>query len=101
MPVYRSDDSDDEVLNDFSEVLFSAEPSPTPETEYLRSLFWIELENALAELPPEQREIFELTELDGIPVKKISETTDIAVNLSYRYRKIFRKQFLRFINFFF
>jgi RNA polymerase sigma factor (sigma-70 family) len=41
---------------------------------------WIELENALAELPPEQREIFELTELDGIPVKEISETTEIPVN---------------------
>jgi len=80
MPVYRNDDSDDEVLSDFSEVLFSAEPSPTPEMEYLRSLFWVELENALAELPPEQREIFELTELDCIPVKEISETTGIAVN---------------------
>ena len=80
LPVYRSNDSDDEVLNDFSEVLFSAEPSPTPETEYLRSLVWIELENALAELPPEQQEIFELTELDGIPVKEISEATGISVN---------------------
>jgi len=43
-------------------------------------LVWIELENALAELPPEQREIFELTELDGIPVKEISEATGISVN---------------------
>jgi len=31
-------------------------------------------------LPPEQREIFELTELDGIPVKEIAETTGIPVN---------------------
>ena len=80
MPVSRSDETDDEVLSEFSEVLFSNEPSPTPETEYLRSLVWTELENALAELPPEQRKIFELTELDGIPVKEISETTGIAVN---------------------
>jgi hypothetical protein len=29
--------------------------------------------------PSEQREIFELTELDGIPVKEISETTGVAV----------------------
>jgi RNA polymerase sigma factor (sigma-70 family) len=41
---------------------------------------WVELENALAELPLEQREIFELTELDGLPVKEISETTGVAVN---------------------
>ena len=80
LPVYRSDDSDDEIINDFSEVLFSNESSPTPETEYLRSLVWIELENALSELPPEQREIFELTELDGIPVKEISEATGVSVN---------------------
>ena len=80
MPVYRSDDSDDEVLSDFSEIFFGNESVSTPETEYLRSLVWIELENALAELPPEQREIFELTELDCIPVKEISKTTGIAVN---------------------
>jgi RNA polymerase sigma factor (sigma-70 family) len=79
MPVYKGDESDD-VLNDFSEILFSDETSPSPETEYLHSLVWTELENALAELPSEQREIFELTELDGIPVKEISETTGIAVN---------------------
>ena len=78
LPVYQNEDSDEDVLSDFSEVLFSQDSSP--EMEYLRSLVWIELENALAELPPEQREIFELTELDDIPVKEISKTTGIAVN---------------------
>ncbi|MDR2680796.1 MAG: sigma-70 family RNA polymerase sigma factor [Tannerella sp.] len=80
MPVYRSDESDDETQKDFSEVLFGNESSPSPETEYLRSLVWEELESALAELPPEQREIYELTELDDIPVKDISRTTGIPVN---------------------
>jgi len=80
LPVFHSDESDDEMLNDISEILFSNETSPSPETEYLRSLVWTELENALAELPSEQREIFELTELDGVPVKEISGTTGIAVN---------------------
>ena len=80
LPVYHSDESDDEVLNDISKILFTDEPLSSPETEYLRSLVWIALENALAELPPEQREIFELTELDGLPVKEISETTGIAIN---------------------
>ena len=78
LPVYLSDNSDDEVLNDFSEILFSNDS--TPETEYLRSLVWAELENAIEELPSEQREIFELTELDGIPVKEISKATGINVN---------------------
>ncbi|MDR1653660.1 MAG: RNA polymerase sigma factor [Prevotellaceae bacterium] len=80
MPVYQNDESEDEILADFSEVLFNSETSPSPETEYLRSLVWEELEAALAELPPEQREIFELTELDGIPVKGIAQTTGVPVN---------------------
>jgi len=79
LPVYK-DEETDEVLNDFSEILFDSEMPASPETEYLRSLVWTELENALAELPPEQREIFELTELNGIPVKEIAETTGIPVN---------------------
>ena len=80
MPIYRNNDVDDDVINEFSEILFGNETSPTPEMEYLRSLVWTELENALAELPPEQREIFELTELDGLHVREISETTGVAVN---------------------
>jgi len=80
LPVYRSDESDEEILTDISEILFGNETSFSPETEYLRSLIWIELENALSELPPEQREVFELMELDGIPVKEISEATGVLVN---------------------
>lgn len=81
LPGYYSDDSDENVLKDFSEVLFNIETlSPSPEMEYLSSLVWIELENALSELPLEQREIFELTELDGISVKEISLTTGVPVN---------------------
>jgi RNA polymerase sigma factor (sigma-70 family) len=81
LPAYRSDESDDEMLEDFSDALFGdAAASASPEREYLRSLVWTELEAALAELPPEQRKIFELTELDDIPVKEISKTTNIPVN---------------------
>jgi len=76
LPVY----TDDELLNDISEVLISGETAPSPETEYLHALFWVELENALSELPPEQREVFELTELDGLPVKEISKATGVPVN---------------------
>jgi RNA polymerase sigma factor (sigma-70 family) len=80
MPVYASDDSEDDVIKDFSEILFSKETSPSPETEYLRSLVWEELENALAELPSQQREIYELTEFYDIPVKEISQMTGVAIN---------------------
>jgi len=79
LPQYFDDDGNSSVLDDFSEILFQDE-APTPEMEYLRSLVWNELENALSELPPEQREIFEITELSVIPVKEISITTGIPVN---------------------
>lgn len=46
LPV-SSYDKEDNVLSEFSEVLFSDAP-PTPEIEYMRSLVWQELETALA-----------------------------------------------------
>lgn len=80
MPHYKDSQSDNEFMQDISEMLFSKENTiSTPETEYLHSLVWEELENALAELPPEQCTIFELTEFDGIPVKEIAETTGVSV----------------------
>ena len=80
MPVFQEDE-DENVLEEISGLLFhEAEDEDSPETKYLRSLVWTELENALAELPPEQREIFEMTELDGIPVKEISKTIGVPVN---------------------
>jgi RNA polymerase sigma factor (sigma-70 family) len=51
-----------------------------PETEYLRSLFWEALNNALDELPQEQRTVFVLNELEGIPFKDIAEQTGVPVN---------------------
>jgi RNA polymerase sigma factor (sigma-70 family) len=82
LPADRHDESGDEALRDFSDVLCGDEtsPSPSPETEYLRALVWTELERALAELPPEQREVFELTEMEGLPLKEIARTTGVAVN---------------------
>jgi len=81
LPVFRDEETGNDELTDFSEILFNdADNDSSPEMEYLRSLVWIELEKALSELPPEQREIFEMNELNGIPVKEISETTGVPVN---------------------
>jgi RNA polymerase sigma factor (sigma-70 family) len=81
LPTYRNDDGDEEVPKEISDILFSdAMSSPSPETEYLRSLVWTELEEALAELPPEQRTAFELTELDGLPVKDVAAAIGVPVN---------------------
>lgn len=78
-PSSYADDTD--LMTDLSEVLFdNGDTAPTPETEYMRSLVWQELETALSELPPEQREVFELTELEGLSVKEISAALDVPVN---------------------
>lgn len=76
---YLTSEDDDEAETDIAEILGFVN-NENPESEYLRSLVWVELENAHAELPPEQREVFELTEFDGLPVKEISEMTGVAVN---------------------
>ena len=66
--------------SDFSwhEVLFS--DNNTPESEYLRSLFWTTLQAALDELPPEQKNIFILHEMEGMPFKFIAEQTGETIN---------------------
>lgn len=79
LPVYKNDDTD--ILTDFSEIIFNkSNRVSTPETEYLRTLIWEELEKSLSELPGEQREIFELMELEGLSAKDISLILNIPVN---------------------
>jgi RNA polymerase sigma factor (sigma-70 family) len=75
----QEDGSDEPFMNELSEVMFN-ENNATPETEYLQSLVWEELDQALAALPKEQREVFELTEFEDISVKDISEETGVSVN---------------------
>jgi RNA polymerase sigma factor (sigma-70 family) len=75
--VFGDDDSEEGGLN-WSEFLFDA--SDNPEKDYLRTLFWEELNNALNELPEEQRQVFILNELEGIPFKEIAEQTGETVN---------------------
>lgn len=95
LPHYLDSETGEMMLKDFSEILFNGNSSaPSPETEYLRSLVWTELEAALSELPPEQREIFELTELEGIPTKEIAQTTGVPLN-TLLSRKHYAVRYLR------
>ena len=72
---------EESVLSEFSEVLFANDDlAPSPETEYMRSLVWQELEAALGELPAEQRTVFELMELEGLSVKEVAEATGASAN---------------------
>jgi RNA polymerase sigma factor (sigma-70 family) len=72
-----ADSNEDETLN-WSEFFFDA--ADNPETEYLRSLFWDELNNALNELPEEQKLVFVLNELEGVSFKIIAEQTGETIN---------------------
>jgi RNA polymerase sigma factor (sigma-70 family) len=47
----------------------------TPATEYQRNFFWDRLHVALAELPPEQRQVFVWHELEGLSFQEIATLT--------------------------
>jgi RNA polymerase sigma factor (sigma-70 family) len=52
----------------------------TPETEYLKRLFWEQLQAALAELPKEQRQVFVWHELEGMSFQDIAALTGDNLN---------------------
>ena len=67
------DDDDDEEGPDFRAILMTE--GTTPETEYIRNLFWEQLFIALDELPEEQKQVFIWQELDDIPFNEIAKRT--------------------------
>lgn len=62
---------------EWKEMLLAADTNP--ETEYLRNLFWEELQLALDELPAEQREVFVQNEIEGFAFKDIAAQTGLSV----------------------
>ena len=52
----------------------------TPEDLFLKDEFNERFEAALNELPPEQRDVFIMNEVDGLSFKEISEITGLTVN---------------------
>ena len=71
-------DSEDPTGPDLNGILL--DDSLNPETANLRSLFWKTLQEALDELPEEQRLVFVWNELEGIPFKDIATLTGEKVN---------------------
>lgn len=71
-------EEEQEDLEGFSELLMDT--GDDPEKEYLRTLFWQELNTALQELPEEQRDIFIKHELEGVSFKELSEMAGEPVN---------------------
>jgi RNA polymerase sigma factor (sigma-70 family) len=74
--VFSTSENDEENF-DWKEMLLSSDANP--ETEYLRNLFWEELQLALNELPAEQRDVFIKNEIEDSPFKDIAEQTGLSV----------------------
>ncbi len=69
--------TDDDEGFDWREMLLPS--GSDPEKEYLRNIFWQTLQEALAELPEEQRQAFIQNEIDAVPFKEIAAATGESV----------------------
>jgi len=86
------DEENDDAFDEISDIIYGEET--TPEIKMLRSLVFEEIQTALADLPKEQREVFELTELLDYSVKEAAEKTQTPVN-TVLSRKHYAVKFLR------
>lgn len=64
LPSNPSESDDENFMGDLSEIMASDQDDP--EMQLLRKMVWQELDKALAELPAEQRQAIELTEVQGL-----------------------------------
>jgi RNA polymerase sigma factor (sigma-70 family) len=76
--LFIANDEDDDNVNDFKDMLMTEDS--TPETEYVRNLFWEQLFTALDELPEEQKQVFIWQEMEDMTFQEISEATGVNVN---------------------
>jgi RNA polymerase sigma factor (sigma-70 family) len=67
------------VEDDGLELLLPA-PDGSAEVAYARSVLLAELQAALDELPPEQREVFVAHELDGVSFKQMAWESSVPIN---------------------
>ena len=65
-----------------------------PEAAVLRAILLSEIEAALAELPPEQREVFIAQELDGVSFRELARRSGVSIN-TLLSRKRYAVRYLR------
>jgi len=92
LPASYDEDEDEYIIDEIADIIYGKEE--TPETEMLRSLVFEEIQTALADLPPEQREVFEMTEFMDFSVKEAAEKTNTPVN-TILSRKHYAVKYLR------
>ena len=73
------------IIPDFSDI---------PDEVYWQNLLWNEIEDALEEMPKEQKEVFIMNEFEDMSFKEISDKTNVPVN-TLLSRKRYAVLFLR------
>ncbi|MBY4840376.1 sigma-70 family RNA polymerase sigma factor [Pantoea sp. DY-15] len=86
--LFGGNEEQDFPEDELAETLFGV--PQTPEDEYLKTLLWQELEEALAELPDAQREVFEKTELLGYSYNELAQESGSSVQtlLSRKHKAV-------------
>ena len=74
--IFSSSSGEDDSF-DWKEMLLPSDANS--ETDYLRNIFWEELQLALDELPEEQREVFIQHEMNGVSFKEMEAATGVSV----------------------
>ena len=93
-----SSDSVDDADSEYRLDLALPSQEAGPEAVYSRSVLLKSLQNALDELPPEQREVFVAHELDGQSFKELAAASGVGVNTLLarkRYAVIYLRSRLR------
>ena len=74
----------------------------SPEDLFLKDEFYENFETAINELPPEQRDVFLMNEVDGFSFNEISELTGLKVNtlLSRKHYAVkqLKKKLIKYLN---
>ncbi|MDB4925449.1 MAG: sigma-70 family polymerase sigma factor [Mucilaginibacter sp.] len=76
--LFTGSNEDEDDTSGFKDFLMTEDS--TPETEYIRTLFWEQLFNALDELPEEQKQVFIWQEMEDMTFQEIAEATGVNVN---------------------
>lgn len=74
----QSDFNDDDKALRLEDILSSV--AGNPDSELMRSTIWHNIEEALEELPEEQKEVFVMHEFEDLSFKEISAMTHVPVN---------------------
>ncbi len=78
LPTLMFSDANESYMTDISEILIASDQD-NPDIQMLRSMVWEELHKALAELPDEQRQAVEMTEIRGLSTREAADEMGVSV----------------------